>query len=186
MRRPGFKTIVLSGLFFLPLSASAAENLTDLLIQKGTITKEEAESVQKRSIASVVDKIALYGDFRLRQETQWFAGSGNGSKNRNRQRFRLRIGGDIQEGPIMVRLRLASGTGEHSSTNQSFGKLSSQKEIWIDRAYLEYTGISGTTLLGGRMANPFFMNLTGDLVWDDDYNPEGFAERYTMKLGEGG
>jgi hypothetical protein len=33
------------------------------------------------------------------------------------------------------------------------------------------------------MANPFFTVYSSDIVWDDDYNPEGVAENFTWKLG---
>jgi hypothetical protein len=178
-------TVVLTGLLALPISAIAAEDLSDLLVKKGTITKEEADSVQKRSIASFVDKIKLSGDLRIREESQWYSGTGqaNDAKNVNRQRLRLRIGSDIQEGLTIVHIRLASGTGQQVSTNQNFTGLSSQKSIWIDRAYIELKQIPNTSVLLGRMANPFFNNLSSELVWDDDYNPEGFAEQYSAKVG---
>lgn len=178
-------TAVLAGLLVLPVSAMAADDLADLLVKKGTITKEEADSVQKRKIASFVDQIKLYGDLRIREESQWYAGSGgaNDAKNVNRQRLRLRIGSDIQEGLTIVHIRLASGTGQQVSTNQSFTGLSSEKAIWIDRAYVELKQIPNTSVSLGRMANPFFINLNSELVWDDDYNPEGFAEQYSAKVG---
>lgn len=116
----------------------------------------------------------------------WYAGDDNDTKNKNRQRFRLRIGADITEGPVMLHIRLASGKGEQVSTNQSLTGLSSEKPIFIDRAYVEVTPIQSLDLMGGRMANPFYVGPTGDLVWDDDYNPEGFAERFTMRMGDQG
>jgi hypothetical protein len=180
------KRMVLASLLVLPMSAMAADDLSDLLVKKGTITKEEADSVQKRSIASFIDKITMSGDFRLREETMWYAGDDNDTQNVNRQRFRLRIGSDITEGPVVLHIRLASGTGQQVSTNQSLQSLSSQKAIWIDRAYVELKQIPDLTLLGGRMANPFFVSATGELVFDDDYNPEGVAEQYALKMGEGG
>jgi hypothetical protein len=178
------------GLVF-SLPARAAEDLTDLLVKKGTITKEEADSLQKRGIASFIDKITLYGDLRLREETMWYAGNdNNGSKKEadvNRQRFRLRIGTDIQEGKTIVHIRLASGVGQQVSTNQTMGNLSSGKQIWIDKAYVELKQVPDLNVLGGRMTNPFFINwLTGEMVFDDDYNPEGFAQQYSLKLGDNG
>ena len=180
------KMMVLAGLLALPVSAVAADDLSDLLLKKGTITKEEADSVQKRSIASFIDKITLYGDFRLREETLWYAGDDNNTKDVNRQRFRLRIGSDITEGPVVLHIRLASGTGQHVSTNQSMQGLSSQKAFWIDRAYVELQQIPDLIVMGGRMANPFYVSPTGEIVFDDDYNPEGAAEQYALKIGKAG
>lgn len=184
MKMSRLKTLILAVWMLLPLPAWAAEDLTDLLVEKGTLSKEEADSLPKRSIASYVDKITLYGDFRLRQETMWYAGDDNDTKNKNRQRIRLRIGSDITEGPIMLHIRLASGAGEQLSANQSLQNLSSEKPFWIDRAYVELKQIPDLSVKGGRMANPFYVSLTGELVFDVDYNPEGFAEAYAVKLGE--
>jgi len=178
------KALLLAVLIVLPLPAWAAEDLTDLLVNKGTITKEEADSLQKRSISSAIDKITFYGDLRLREEGFWYSGSGLGDLNKNRQRFRLRVGTDITEGPVVVHIRLATGQGEQVSTNQSERSLSAQKAAWVDRAYVEVFAIPDLNLMGGRMANPFTVSLTGELVWDDDYNPEGFGEIYTLKLGD--
>jgi Putative porin len=181
------KTAVLAGLLTLPLPAWAADDLTDLLVQKGTISKEEADSLQKRVISSAIDKITFYGDFRLREETFWYPGKDNNSADKNRQRIRLRIGTDITEGPVMVHIRLASGTSQQVSTNQTLQDLSTQKPLWIDKAYVEVRKIPDLVLAGGRMSNPFFVNwLSGEIVFDDDYNPEGFAEQYVLKLGENG
>lgn len=173
--------------FLLPLPARAADDLTDLLVKKGTITKEEADTVQKRVIAPFIDKITLYGDIRLREETMWYPGDSNNSKDVNRQRFRLRIGTDIQEGKTFVHIRVASGSGQQVSTNQTMQSNSSGKAIFIDKAYVELKQINDLNLLAGKMTNPFFVNwLSGEMVFDDDYNPEGLAQQYGMKLGDNG
>jgi hypothetical protein len=176
--------------FLLPLPARAAEDLTDLLVQKGTITKEEADSLQKRGIATFIDKITLYGDLRLREESMWYGGGNdnNGTAKEvdtNRQRFRLRIGMDIQEGKTFVHIRVASGSGQQVSTNQTMQNNSSGKAIFIDKAYVELKQIPNLNVMGGKMTNPFFVNwLSGEMVFDDDYNPEGFSQQYSLKLGD--
>ncbi len=184
MRRFSLKAALVAGLLVFPISAMAAEDLTDLLVKKGTITKEEADSVQKRTLSSFVDQIKFNGDIRIREESQWYTGTGqaNDAKDVNKLRLRLRFGGDIQEGLTVVHIRLASGTGPQTSTNQDFTALSSQKALWIDRAYIELMQIPNTSLLMGRMGNPFFTNFSSELLFDDDYSPEGFAERYAMRL----
>ncbi len=166
--------------------AGAADDLAGLLVKKGTITKEEAEGLQTRGIASWVDKITLFGDLQLRQETQWFNSDNNDAKNVNRQRFRLRIGTDITEGGTIVHLRFTTGNGSQTSTNQTMQSLSTERGLLIDRAYAEYVRMPDTALAFGRMANPFFKNFTGEIVFDDDYSPEGIAERHWHALGENG
>lgn len=122
-----------------------------------------------------LDKVTLSGDMRLRQEN--FDKRSPGQVDRSRQRFRLRLATDISfPNNLEAKLRFASGTGEQVSTNQSFDNGSSQKAIWIDRAYLLYTPWTFLKLSSGRMANPFWTVYTSDAVWDDDYNPEGFAQ----------
>src|SRR3970282_979352 len=59
--------------------------------------------------------------------------------------------------------------------------LFAQKQLWIDRAYLEWKATSRLKLTGGRMPNPFFTIYTTDVVWDEDVTPEGFAENLTFK-----
>jgi hypothetical protein len=155
--------------------------LEDLLYEKGVITKEEAASVQKKKLSAVIDRITFAGDLRLRHESFYMTTS----DDRHRQRFRLRLGADLKLETITVGIRLASGTGEQVSTNQSFDNLSSQKALWIDRAYLRWQGLGSRwlTLTGGRMPNPFFTVYTSDVFWDDDFNPEGVAENMIFKLG---
>ncbi len=175
----------LVGLLTLSYAGSAAAEgrvpLEDLLFEKGVITKDEAASVQKKKFSSALDRITFAGDIRLRHESFYMTTA----DDRHRQRFRLRLGADLKLETITVGIRLASGTGEQVSTNQSFDNLSSQKALWIDRAYIRWQGESARwlTLTGGRMPNPFFTVYSSDVVWDDDFNPEGVAENFNFKMG---
>lgn len=156
------------------------------LLLAGMYGTAVADNGEKIKISSFVDEVKLSGDLRIREETRWYQGDVGGKGNTNRQRYRLRMAGDIREGDVIVHIRLASGTGEQVSTNQSMQKLSSQKGLWIDRAYVESRQIPNAVLMAGRMKNPFFQNKTTAIVFDDDYNPEGFAESYSMNLNETG
>jgi hypothetical protein len=176
---------VLVGLLALSQPGMAAAEgrvpLEDLLFEKGIITKDEAAAVQKKKFSSMLDRITFAGDIRLRHESFYMTTT----DDRHRQRFRLRLGADLKLETITVGIRLASGTGEQVSTNQSFDNLSSQNALWIDRAYIQWKGQSAEwlTLTGGRMPNPFFTVYTSDLFWDDDFSPEGVAENLKFKLG---
>ncbi len=140
-----------------------------------------AEETKKGiELSGWVDRINLSGDLRIRYDST----QKDPDPDRHRFRFRLRFGSDIEIDDFMVGIRLASGTGEQVSTNQSFDSLFSQKEIWIDRAYLQWKGLSWLRLTGGRMPNPFFTLFTTGMVWDDDINPEGFAQNVSYKSGD--
>jgi hypothetical protein len=126
------------------------------------------------ALNKVIDKITISGDLRLRQET--FHKSTAGQVDRTRQRFRLRLNTNFDfPKKISAKLTFASGTGEQVSTNQSFDNLSSQKEFWINKAYLTWTPLSMLNVQAGRMANPLWTQYSSDVVWDGDFNPEGFS-----------
>jgi hypothetical protein len=161
------------------LFAEDPKTLEELLIEKGTITKEEAASLQATPFAKWVERITFGGDLRLRHESFQ---RDDPNTDRHRQRFRLRFGSELKIDELLVGIRLASGGGDQNSTNQSFDNFFSQKQLWIDRAYLQWRALPWLTLTGGRMPNPFFLIYTTDLVWDDDINPEGLAENLTFKF----
>src|SRR3989304_400124 len=145
-------TLVALGLALLWAGNAAAEGerkrLDELLVDKGVISKDEAASVQGRKFAAWVDRVTFSGDLRLRDDVFWR----DPASDRHRARFRLRLGADLKIQDLTVGIRLASGTGEQISTNQSFDDLASQKSIWIDRAYLRWqrAGLKWVTLIGGK------------------------------------
>jgi hypothetical protein len=161
----------------------SSKSLDDLLIEKGVISKDEAASVQGRKLAAWVDRMTFSGDLRVRHESLWK----DPNSDRHRERFRLRLGSELKMQDLTVGIRLASGTGEQTSTNQSEDNLFSEKQVWIDRAYLRWQG-SGSkwlTLTGGKMPNPFFTVYSTDAMWDEDVTPEGFAENLSFTVGGG-
>jgi hypothetical protein len=166
----------------VPAFAADKKPLKEILYDKGNLTTDEAASVQETKLSKWVERVTLSGDLRLRQESFMK----DPALDRHRQRFRLRIAADTKIEDFIVGIKLATGTGEQVSTNQSFDNLSGQKAVWIDRAFLSWQGseTKWLKLTGGRMPNPFFTVYTTDAVWDDDFNPEGFAENFKFKMGE--
>ncbi len=149
--------------------------------------------------SSHTDVLTLGGDLRLRNEyfdhrdaesVTTYQTSAARKNDRNRQRFRLRLKADWKlHDDLQVVAGLASGGGEAVSTNQSFSSAAAQKQIWIDLAYAKwapkYLGENGSmSLMGGRMATPIWKLYTSDLVWDGDFNPEGFAESFTYLVAD--
>ncbi len=162
------------------LAQEERKTLKELLFDKGLITKDEADSIQEVKIAKWIDRITFGGDIRLRGE---YFNNDTPHPDRTRFRFRLRMGTEITIGDFLVGVRLATGTGEQVSTNQSFDNAFSQKQIWFDRAYLQWRPDNWIALTGGKMPQPFFWIETTDIVWDGDVNPEGFAENFKFRPG---
>lgn len=160
-----------------PLFAEDPKTLEELLIEKGTITKEEAASIQDTKLAKWVERLTFAGDLRLRHESMMRDAP---NRDRHRQRFRLRLGSTLKFDDFLVGIQLASGEGSQTSTNQSFDSLFSQKPVWIQQAYLQWKAAQWLAITGGKMPNPFFR--VSEMVWDDDLTPEGFAENLTFKV----
>jgi len=123
-----------------------------------------AESITAKD---ALDKIKLSGDFRLRYDSA----EAEGLKERTRLRYRLRLTAKAQVNEnIKAEVRLASGSADPVSTNQSFDDGASSKELWIDRAYITYTE-GDVSVYGGKM--PVKFAKVSNLMWDGDLNPEG-------------
>lgn len=147
---------------------------------------QQAASGEKLRLSDAVRSLSFGGDLRLRQDS--ISRRGAGQTDRSRLRYRLRAGVEAElPDDLSVALRLGSGTGEQSSTNQSFDNLSSQKQLWIDLVYLRwkpaFASAAGLRLSAGRLLNPLWRPT--ELVWDEDVNPEGFAQSVEWK-GAGG
>ena len=151
----------------------------------GLIAVPASAQLDKLKLSDAIQTLTYSGDFRLRNDIRARRGGGlanaNNLNNASQQRFRLRFGMEATlPSDFTAGFRLASGTGEQVSTNQSAGKLGSQKGIWIDTAYLKWKPVvnenATTTLIGGRMLNPLWRTYSSDVVWDDDFNPEGMGE----------
>lgn len=166
----------------LSVFAEERKSLEELLVEKGTITQEEAASVQGRKLSKWLDRLTFYGDFRLRHESV-MADSDTPSANidRHRERFRLRLTSELKIDNFLVGVQLASGEGQQVSTNQSFDNLFSQKALWIQLAYLRWNATPWLAITGGKMPNPFYRTFWSEIVWDDDLTPEGAAENLTFK-----
>lgn len=135
----------------------------------------EAAHATDFKVSEALKTLTFGGDVRLRQEN--FDRTTAGKTDRSRQRFRLRLASEAElPENLKVKLRFASGTGEQTSTNQSLDNGSTQKEFWIDRAYLEWKPAKWVRLQGGRQANPLWTTYTSDILWDEDLNPEGFGQ----------
>lgn len=128
--------------------------------------------------------LSFSGDARLRQDMADKTTLGQTDRARARFRLRLAVEAELPEN-LRVKTRFASGTGEQNSNNQSFDNGSGGKQLWIDRAYLEWKPRPGLVLAGGKLANPLWIPVTADVVWDDDLSPEGFGQQVEGSPTEG-
>jgi hypothetical protein len=141
--------------------------------------------LDKLKLSDAIQTLTYSGDLRLRNDLRARRGGGlnnaNNLNNAAQQRFRLRFAMEAAlPDNVTAGFRLASGTGEQVSANQSAQKLSSQKDLWIDTAYLKWKPSvhenATVQIVGGKMINPLWRTYSSDVVWDDDFNPEGAGE----------
>lgn len=130
--------------------------------------------------ASWTDKISLGGNFRYRYEDI----DQDGSPSRNRQRIKAQAA--IIAKPI-DRLEVGMGittstNGDPTSTNITLGNGGSQKELDLNLAYFNWNALDGLNLLGGKFQNILFRPAKYALLWDSDWNPEGFAATYKQGM----
>ncbi|MSU42651.1 MAG: hypothetical protein EXS22_01245 [Pedosphaera sp.] len=178
-------------------SAQDTQLLLNKLIEKGILTRKEADDLQKQSekeqrvmlqqapadLPGWVKRYNMSGDLRLRNEN--FNGDGANTPGRERFRYRLRYGiGATLTDSWAVGFRLASGaTDDPLSVNETFGDGGERDPISIDQAYAMWTPNSSFKLSMGKIPNPFkFAAKFDSAVIDGDYNPEGIAASYSRKL----
>ena len=108
-------------------------------------------------------------------------------QNRSRVRARLGFNVAVAEG-VSTGLALSTGgvTGP-TSTNQTMASGAGQTpgyfnkySLVVDKAFIRYEPISGLSLSGGRIRNPF---VATDLLWADDLNFDGFAAAWKAPAG---
>ncbi|MEA1933301.1 MAG: putative porin [Thermodesulfobacteriota bacterium] len=160
-------------------------------VKQEVVIKEVATEAAKEEVKTSMiklpkwtEKIDLYGDLRLRHDTQWRnekkSGKDRDKYHRNRERYRLRLGMTAKTTETTeVGVRLASGSGYQNTTNQSFDGHARGKQIWIDKAYASWKPLDSIKIIGGKHKNPLF---TTPLVWDPDVNPEGVSECFKFDI----
>ncbi|MFP6906491.1 MAG: putative porin, partial [Verrucomicrobiota bacterium] len=114
-------------------------------------------------------EISISGDLRVRGEH--IDQDARDERDRLRIRGRIKMDADLNDN-AQVGLRLATGSGDPVSRNQSLDGSFSLKNFGLDQAFIDWTPGGGSlTFTGGKMVNP--MVIVKDLVWDGDVTPEG-------------
>jgi len=129
-----------------------------------------AEVKDQASKSSWTDKMYWKGDFRYRYES--FDIEGKDNRDRNRIRARAALIADVTP-TMQVGLGLASGGDDPVSSNQTLGGGGSTKELRIDLAYFDYTGLKDSHIVAGKFSNYLHRSNKNQLLWDGDWRPEG-------------
>jgi cell division protein FtsB len=136
-------------------------------------TQAVSEQLEESSAeTSWTDSIRLKGDFRFRHET--IDEQMKDDRRRNRIRARAAIIADVTDS-VEVGLGFASGGDDPVSTNQTLGGGGSTKDINLDLAYFDWSGLTNTRILGGKFKNILYKPGKNALLWDGDWNPEGIG-----------
>ena len=120
--------------------------------------------------ASWTETIHWKGDFRFRYEN--IDVDGKDDRNRSRIRARAALVADVND-TMEVGLGWASGGDDPVSSNQTLGKGGSTKDIGLDLAYFDWSGLNDTHVMGGKFKNILYRPSRNQMLWDSDWRPEG-------------
>jgi hypothetical protein len=121
---------------------------------------------------SWAERIRWKGDFRYRYET--IDEQGKDSRNRSRIRARTNLEADLTPN-LEVGFGLATGGDDPVSSNQTIGGGGSSKDIKLDLAYFDWSGLTDTRVVGGKFKNYLIRPGGKGLRWDGDWRPEGLG-----------
>jgi hypothetical protein len=140
------------------------------------LNREQVAMVgKKKSAADWTDTIKIKGDFRYRYE--YIDVEDVASRDRNRIRARAAIVANLPDN-VELGLGFASGGDDPVSTNQTLGGGGSTKDLRLDLAYFNWAATENLNVIGGKFKNIWYRPQKHGLIWDGDYNPEGFALLY--------
>ena len=134
---------------------------------------EQVATVSEQVAAmSWAERIRWEGDFRYRYEH--IDEEGKDSRNRSRIRARTHLEADLSP-TLQVGIGLATGGDDPVSSNQTIGGGGSSKDIKLDLAYFDWSGIKDTNITGGKFKNFLIRPAKKGLMWDGDWRPEGLG-----------
>src|SRR6185436_642906 len=157
--------------------AQSADALLNKLVEKGILTKQEADDLRKEAdkgfakgyqvksgLPDWVKTLRVGGDFRARYDM--IHGENEALVDRHRFRYRLRAGAVASMfEDFEVGFRLTSGEpqgnfgGDPISGNATLQNNASKKFVWVDLAYARWSPLISDTMRNsltiGKMENPF-------------------------------
>ncbi|NND56111.1 MAG: hypothetical protein HKN57_02570 [Xanthomonadales bacterium] len=149
-------------------AAAGSEAAVDAKIEEA-VTEQVTE---KMAAVSWAERIRWKGDFRYRYEN--IDQEGRDGRNRSRIRARTNLEADLSP-TLQVGVGLATGGDDPVSSNQTIGGGGSSKDVKIDLAYFDWSGIENTHIVGGKYKNFLVRPAKKGLRWDGDWRPEGLG-----------
>ena len=171
---------------FVPVLAGTTSAVTKQeLTREALIDKVNSHD----KLLETLQRVSWFGDMRLRYEIVDRASDNSttndadGHLDTDRPRIRFRFGAraHVYEDLDFV-FRLSTG-GDTASTsgNTTLDGTFGNEAISLNLAYGSWELLSGLTVQGGKVKNPF---MKSEVVWDNDVNPEGLSEIYQKKSGD--
>ena len=135
-------------------------------------------------------KLDVYGDFRVRIESDWGTSEPDGAELEGRTRARVRARLGVTFSPddhvtlgLRVRTGLIEGQQIANITIYDFdGNNTGDADFLFDKWFLQYS-IGGLSAWIGRNSIPYWKQ--NQLSWDDDVIPVGLGANYDAPLGGG-
>ncbi|MGK7344573.1 MAG: putative porin [Candidatus Nitrospinota bacterium M3_3B_026] len=129
-------------------------------------------------------KLSLFGDARLRLESDHDDRTNADNRDRTRERIRIRTGADYTANEIVsMGFRLRTASDSRQSPHQTlglYGGAGSNAAFGVDRGFFKLT-FGDFHLWGGKNGLPAWNNA--EFIWDDDLQPEGLAAGYSVNMG---
>jgi len=149
-------------------SVAKTEEIVDAKVD--TAVTEQVD--EKMAAVSWAERIRWKGDFRYRYEN--IDEEDKDGRNRSRIRARINLEADLMP-TLQVGVGLATGGDDPVSSNQTIGGSGSSKDIKLDLAYFDWSGLTNTHLVGGKVKNFLIRPAKKGLMWDGDWRPEGLG-----------
>lgn len=197
----GFVLIAFAVLSSTPVIASDADELTAIkrdlarLIARVEVLEQDNQALRTeqarvgQAAASPAPRtsdaqsggqplLSWRGDVRYRYEA--FDIDQKDDRERNRLRARVGLTAAVSDTLDMV-VGLASGSDDPVSSNQTLGSAGTTKRLGLDQAYFSWQINDALNLKAGKIKNVWFKPVKSELIWDNDYNPEGVALSYASR-----
>jgi len=149
-------------------SVAKTEEIVDAKVD--TAVTEQVD--ERMAAVSWAERLRWKGDFRYRYEN--IDQEDKDGRNRNRIRARMNLEADLMP-TLQVGIGLATGGEDPVSANVTLGGGGAKKDIQIDLAYFDWSGLANTNMMGGKVKNFLIRPAKKGLMWDSDWRPEGLG-----------